>query len=90
MTRYHSRGIVEHHCRIGELAAKLGVKTHVIRYWEQEFGVRPLRSAKGHRVYTPAMVERLTVIHELCHVLRFTIEGAKKQLGKTPILNERA
>ena len=38
--------------RIGELAAKVGVSTHVLRAWESRYGLlRPLRSAGGYRLY---------------------------------------
>jgi DNA-binding transcriptional MerR regulator len=38
--------------RIGELAAKVGVSTHVLRAWEARYGLlRPVRSAGGYRLY---------------------------------------
>ncbi len=38
--------------RIGELAAKVGVTTHVLRAWESRYGLlRPARSAGGYRLY---------------------------------------
>jgi methanogenic corrinoid protein MtbC1 len=38
--------------RIGELAAKVGVSTHVLRAWEGRYGLlRPQRSAGGYRLY---------------------------------------
>jgi DNA-binding transcriptional MerR regulator len=38
--------------RIGELAAKVGVSTHVLRAWESRYGLlRPQRSAGGYRLY---------------------------------------
>ncbi|GAA4411429.1 HTH-type transcriptional repressor CarH [Fodinibacter luteus] len=38
--------------RIGELAAKVGVSTHVLRAWESRYGLlRPVRSAGGYRLY---------------------------------------
>ncbi len=38
--------------RIGELASKVGVTTHVLRAWESRYGLlRPARSAGGYRLY---------------------------------------
>jgi methanogenic corrinoid protein MtbC1 len=38
--------------RIGELASKVGVSTHVLRAWESRYGLlRPVRSAGGYRLY---------------------------------------
>lgn len=38
--------------RIGELATKVGVSTHVLRAWESRYGLlRPMRSAGGYRLY---------------------------------------
>ena len=38
--------------RIGELAAKVGVSTHVLRAWESRYGLLvPVRSAGGYRLY---------------------------------------
>jgi len=39
--------------RIGELAGKVGVSTHVLRAWESRYGLlRPVRSAGGYRLYS--------------------------------------
>ena len=46
------RGSVPPTMRIGELAAKVGVSTHVLRAWESRYGLlRPCRSAGGYRLY---------------------------------------
>ena len=46
------RGSVPPTMRIGELAAKVGVSTHVLRAWESRYGLlNPLRSAGGYRLY---------------------------------------
>lgn len=46
------RGSVPPTMRIGELAAKVGVSTHVLRAWESRYGLlSPLRSAGGYRLY---------------------------------------
>jgi len=73
--------------RIGEAARILGVKPHVIRYWETEFSIlKPDKSPSKHRLYRRRDVETLIRIKELLHRKRFTIEGARKvlKLGKQP------
>lgn len=68
--------------RIGEVGRICGVKTHVLRYWESEFtGVRPAKSGRGQRLYTPANINRILEIKRLLHEERYTIEGAKSALG---------
>ncbi len=67
--------------RIGEVAALVGVKPYVLRYWESEFSiVRPTKSQSKHRLYRRRDVETLLQIKHLLHDERFTIEGARKQL----------
>ncbi|MSP93455.1 MAG: MerR family transcriptional regulator [Myxococcales bacterium] len=68
--------------RIGEVAALLGVETHVVRFWQGQFSsVRPERSTTGRFLYTRAAVERLQHIRHLLHVQGFTIAGARKALA---------
>lgn len=37
--------------RIGEVASIVGVDSHVLRYWESEFKMKPHRSGSGQRLY---------------------------------------
>lgn len=70
------------HFRIGEVAKLVGVEPHVLRYWEREFSsVRTERSTTGQRVYPRRTVEQLLRIEQLLYVERYTIEGARRQLG---------
>ena len=59
----------------------LGVKPHVIRYWEQEI---PLIQAEkdnyGRRVYSDRDMQILLRLKHLLYNRRFTIEGAKEEL----------
>jgi len=66
--------------RIGEVSRLLGVRPHVIRYWEQEFGLRPKRGLGMQRRYTQEEVERLLTIKRLLYEEGYTIAGAKKKL----------
>jgi DNA-binding transcriptional MerR regulator len=66
---------------IGEVCAGLGIKAHVLRYWEQQFPMlKPLKRSGGRRYYRPedvAMVER---IDQLVNTEGYTLKGAKAAL----------
>ena len=72
--------------RIGEAADLLGVKPHVIRYWETEFrSIRPAKSHSGQRVYSRRDLEVLALVRHLLHDKRYTIDGARKVLRERGI-----
>jgi DNA-binding transcriptional MerR regulator len=67
---------------IGELADRIGVPTHVLRYWETRFPeLKPLQRSGKRRYYRAADVALAGRIHELLHVKGYTVEGARKALG---------
>lgn len=67
---------------IGEMAALLGVRTHILRYWEEQFSMlKPLKRAGGRRLYRPDDVALLQTIHRLLHNEGYTIKGARKFLS---------
>jgi DNA-binding transcriptional MerR regulator len=69
--------------RIGEVSRLLGVQPYVIRYWESEFKtVRPIRTRSDQRLYRHKDVEELLMIRQLLYDENFTINGARKRLGK--------
>jgi DNA-binding transcriptional MerR regulator len=75
--------------RIGEVAGLVGVKPHVLRYWESEFTVvRPAKTRANHRLYRRRDVEHLLHIKQLLHEERLTIEGARKRLRTSPPASE--
>jgi DNA-binding transcriptional MerR regulator len=62
---------------IGEMAARLGVRTHILRYWEEQFPMlKPLTRAGGRRLYRPSDVALLEQINDLLHRQHYTIKGA--------------
>jgi DNA-binding transcriptional MerR regulator len=66
---------------IGEMADDLGVRTHILRYWEEQFSMlQPLKRAGGRRLYRPGDVALLKTIHRLLHHEGYTIKGARKYL----------
>lgn len=73
---------------IGEMAEELGVRTHILRYWEEQFPtLQPLKRAGGRRLYRPSDVALLQTIHRLLHNEGYTIKGARKFLsgGAVPV-----
>jgi DNA-binding transcriptional MerR regulator len=68
---------------IGEMADRLGVRTHILRYWEEQFPMlSPLKRAGGRRLYRPADVALLEQINDLLHRQGYTIKGAVSFLKK--------
>ena len=67
--------------KIGEVAALLQLKTHVLRYWETEFtALQPVKSRSNQRLYRRKDVETALLIKELLYRQGFTIAGARKKL----------
>lgn len=66
---------------ISEVAELVGVKQHVLRYWETQFSMlRPRKNRAGNRMYRPDEVKLLLHIRELLYDRRYTIAGAKRTL----------
>ncbi|HJL19460.1 MAG TPA: MerR family transcriptional regulator [Sandaracinaceae bacterium LLY-WYZ-13_1] len=67
--------------RIGEVAELVGVKPHVLRYWEGEFrALSPMKTRGAHRQYRRRDVELAMLIKQLVHDEGYTIAGARKKL----------
>jgi DNA-binding transcriptional MerR regulator len=70
--------------KIGEVAQIVGVRPHVLRYWESEFAaLRPLKTRGAHRVYRRRDVELAVLVRRLLHQEGLTIAGAKKRLRES-------
>lgn len=66
---------------IGETAELCRVKPHVLRYWEQEFGMlKPIKRRGSRRYYQQKDVMMVRQIRELLYEKGFTISGARLQL----------
>lgn len=67
---------------IGEVAKALGLKQHVLRYWEEQFPMlKPLTRAGGRRYYRPEDVALVARIDQLLHREGYTIRGARQALS---------
>jgi DNA-binding transcriptional MerR regulator len=68
---------------IGEMAQLLGLKTHILRYWEEQFPMlKPLKRAGGRRHYRPDDVVMLITIQRLLNQEGYTIKGARQYLAR--------
>lgn len=69
--------------KIGEVARIADVEPHVLRYWETEFhNLKPGKNGKGQRVYKKKDVVKVLEIKKLLYHDRFSIEGARKKIGR--------
>ena len=67
---------------IGELSKELGIKPHILRYWEDQFAaLSPLKRAGARRHYRPEDVEIVKTINRLLNEEGYTIKGARKFLA---------
>jgi DNA-binding transcriptional MerR regulator len=70
---------------IGEVSAALGIKAHVLRYWEEQFPtLRPVKRAGGRRLYRPEDVELIATIDRLVHAEGYTLRGARLAIEGGP------
>lgn len=64
---------------IGEVSRALGIKTHVLRYWEQQFSIlEPLKRSGGRRYYRSSDVELIERINQLVNDEGYTLKGAQQ------------
>ncbi|TKW62095.1 MAG: MerR family transcriptional regulator [Blastochloris viridis] len=66
---------------IAEVAAELGVATHVLRFWETKFPqLKPTKQSGGRRFYKPEDVALLKYIQQLLYKEGYTIRGVQAAL----------
>jgi len=66
---------------IGEVSEALGIKPHILRYWEDQFpSLKPLKRAGGRRLYRPEDVAAIERIDSLVNREGYTLKGAKAAL----------
>jgi len=67
---------------IGEVGGLCDVKSHVLRYWEQEFvQLKPTKRRGNRRYYQRHDIELIRLIRSLLYEQGFTIAGARQQLA---------
>jgi DNA-binding transcriptional MerR regulator len=66
---------------IGEVSEALGIKPHVLRYWELQFPLlKPLKRSGGRRYYRPSDVALVETIDRLVNREGYTLKGAEAVL----------
>jgi DNA-binding transcriptional MerR regulator len=66
---------------IGEVAKALGIRQHVLRYWEEQFPMlRPVKRSGGRRYYRPEDVRLVETINRLVHHEGYTLRGARQAI----------
>ena len=72
----------EYFVPINEVAKRLDVPAHTLRYWEKQFAtaIRPTTGAGGRRYYRQDTIEKLETIKSLLYDKGMTISGVKKIL----------
>jgi DNA-binding transcriptional MerR regulator len=74
---------------IGEVSEALGIKPHVLRYWEQQFPLlKPMKRSGGRRYYRPTDVALVQTIDRLINREGYTLKGAEAVLrsaGKSDV-----
>ncbi len=72
----------EYFVPINEVAKRLNVPAHTLRYWEKQFAgaIRPVTGAGNRRYYRQDTIEKLEAIKSLLYDKGMTIAGVKKVL----------
>lgn len=73
---------------IGEVGQALGIKPHVLRYWEEQFPMlQPLKRSGARRYYRPADVALVETIDRLVNREGYTLKGARQAIeeGKAAV-----
>lgn len=66
---------------IGQVEEITGVKSHVLRYWEEVIpGFAPQKDFGGRRVYSQKEIDMINRLNFLINEKKFTIEGARDQI----------
>ncbi|MEO0000911.1 MAG: hypothetical protein RL766_957 [Bacteroidota bacterium] len=75
---------------ISEVAGMFGVNISLLRYWEKEFNIiKPRKNRKGDRLFRPADIKNLKLIHFLLKEKKYTIKGAKDFLKNGKSVTEK-
>jgi DNA-binding transcriptional MerR regulator len=80
---YKERKVEKLYYSIGEVSEMLEVPISTLRFWENEFDIlKPMKNKKGNRLFTPADIKNLRIIHHLVKEEGMTLSGAKKRMSQ--------
>nr|MBQ0091255.1 MerR family transcriptional regulator [Candidatus Enterousia merdequi] len=82
----------EYFVPINEVAKRLGVPAHTLRYWEKQFpgAIRPVTGAGNRRYYRQDTIQKIETIKSLLYDKGMTINGVKKVLHNGTLDSETA
>jgi len=67
---------------IGEVARAMGIRQHVLRYWEEQFPLlKPVKRGGGRRYYRPEDISLIATIDRLVHREGYTLRGARQAIA---------
>jgi DNA-binding transcriptional MerR regulator len=70
---------------IGEVSRITGVKTHVLRYWEDQGKLlKPSRRRSRHRMYRPADIQLILEIKRLREEEKLSLAAMRRQMNHKP------
>jgi DNA-binding transcriptional MerR regulator len=79
---YREKPVEKLYYSIGEAARMLDVPISTVRFWENEFNIlKPMKNKKGNRMFTPADIKNLKIIHHLLKEEGMTLQGVKRKLS---------
>lgn len=71
--------------KISEVAEILHIPASTLRFWEKSFTIiKPKRNDRGTRFYTPADIDRISLIHFLVKERGLSLKAAQEQLRVNP------
>mgnify|MGYP001260761365 CR=1 FL=1 len=80
---YKEKKVEKLYYSIGEVAEMLEVPVSTVRFWDNEFDIlKPMKNKKGNRMFTPADIKNLKILHHLVKEVGMTLAGAKKRLSE--------
>ena len=66
---------------IGEAEELTGIKSHILRYWEEVIpGFAPKKDLGGRRIYTERDIDLILRLKYLINERKFTTEGARDEI----------
>ena len=77
---------------IGEVEKITGIKSHILRYWEEVIpAFKPKKDQGGRRYYSQSDLEIIFRLKYLIYTRKLTIEGARRHiLQDTAAVDEKA
>lgn len=68
---------------ISEVCDLVGLKPHVLRYWESQFpALSPSKNRSGNRVYQRKEIRLILLVKQLLYDEKYTVEGARAKLDR--------